>query len=31
VRARGGATGSDEDHEKLFQEFLQWSEARAHR
>jgi TRAP transporter TAXI family solute receptor len=31
VRARGGATGSAEDHEKLFQEFLQWSEARARR
>jgi TRAP-type uncharacterized transport system substrate-binding protein len=31
VRARGGATGSEEDHEKLFQEFLQWSEARARR
>jgi len=31
VRARGGQAGSDEDHEKLFQEFLQWSEARARR
>jgi TRAP-type uncharacterized transport system substrate-binding protein len=31
VRARGGETGSAEDHEKLFQEFLQWSEARARR
>ena len=31
VRARGGQTGSAEDHEKLFQEFLQWSEARARR
>jgi uncharacterized protein len=31
VRARGGSTSSDEDHEKLFQEFLQWSEARARR
>jgi hypothetical protein len=31
VRARGGDTGSAEDHEKLFQEFLQWSEARARR
>jgi TRAP transporter TAXI family solute receptor len=31
VRARGGQSGADEDHEKLFQEFLQWSEARARR
>jgi TRAP transporter TAXI family solute receptor len=31
VRARGGQAGSAEDHEKLFQEFLQWSEARARR
>ena len=31
VRARGGESGSAEDHEKLFQEFLQWSEARARR
>jgi uncharacterized protein len=31
VRARGGQGGSAEDHEKLFQEFLQWSEARARR
>jgi len=31
VRARGGGTGSAEDHEALFQEFLQWSEARARR
>ena len=31
VRARGGETGSAEDHERLFQEFLQWSEARARR
>jgi TRAP-type uncharacterized transport system substrate-binding protein len=31
VRARGGEAGSGEDHEKLFQEFLQWSEARARR
>jgi TRAP transporter TAXI family solute receptor len=31
VRARGGQTSSAEDHEKLFQEFLQWSEARARR
>jgi TRAP transporter TAXI family solute receptor len=31
VRARGESTGSEEDHEKLFQEFLQWSEARARR
>jgi uncharacterized protein len=31
VRARGGQSGSAEDHEKLFQEFLQWSEARARR
>jgi hypothetical protein len=30
VRARGGASGA-EDHERLFQEFLQWSEARARR
>jgi TRAP-type uncharacterized transport system substrate-binding protein len=29
VRARGGVTGSAEDHERLFQEFLQWSDARA--
>jgi TRAP transporter TAXI family solute receptor len=31
VRARGGQAGSAEDHEKLFQEFLHWSEARARR
>jgi len=31
VRARGGDTGSADDHEKLFQEFLQWSDARARR
>jgi TRAP-type uncharacterized transport system substrate-binding protein len=31
VRARGGDTGSAVDHEKLFQEFLQWSDARARR
>lgn len=31
VRARGGQPGSAEDHEKLFEEFLQWSEARARR
>jgi uncharacterized protein len=31
VRAYGGQTGSAADHERLFQEFLQWSEARAHR
>jgi TRAP-type uncharacterized transport system substrate-binding protein len=31
VRARAGGTGSAEDHEKLFQEFLQWSEVRARR
>jgi TRAP transporter TAXI family solute receptor len=31
VRARGGQAGSAEDHEKLFQELLQWSEARARR
>ncbi len=31
VRARGGESGSAEDREKLFQEFLQWSEARARR
>jgi TRAP transporter TAXI family solute receptor len=31
VRARGGDSGSADDHEKLFQEFLQWSDARARR
>jgi TRAP-type uncharacterized transport system substrate-binding protein len=31
VRTRGSDTGSAEDHEKLFQEFLQWSDARARR
>jgi len=31
VRARGGQNSSEEDHEKLFQEFLQWSDARARR
>jgi TRAP-type uncharacterized transport system substrate-binding protein len=31
VRARGGDAGSADDHEKLFQEFLQWSDARARR
>ncbi len=31
VRTRSGDTGSAEDHEKLFQEFLHWSDARARR
>jgi TRAP transporter TAXI family solute receptor len=31
VRARGKEIGSAEDHEKLFQEFLHWSEARTRR
>ena len=31
VRTRGGDTGTADDHEKLFQEFLQWSDARSRR